>query len=279
MKSKFNWSSSNYRDLLNTYMGYRNSRRPRGAVSALAKRMGCHTTFIAQVMKGRANLSLEQGLRASEHFGWSNDESAFFLALISYERAGTVSLRNHFKAQLDQYRAKQTDLKSRLGVDQPAVKEHEFEYFGNWACQVVHALVFTGSQISIPKLASALNLDPESISYILDRLETMGLIQAVNKHGRWQTTQKFLHLSRESPAIRHLHLSWRGKVISDLQTQKLNEGLHYSSVMTISRSDFEKSRQILIQALQEIKEIASESQSEQPHVLCIDAYPLLFEPK
>lgn len=51
-------------------------------------------------MTGEADLSLEQTDSAGKYLGLSQDKNSFFLLLVQHARAGTQSLRAHFKRNI-----------------------------------------------------------------------------------------------------------------------------------------------------------------------------------
>ena len=61
----------------------------RGERSKLAEALRCHLAYVSQVLKGEAQLSLEQADIINQYFDHSPDEADFFLLLVQAARAGT----------------------------------------------------------------------------------------------------------------------------------------------------------------------------------------------
>jgi uncharacterized protein (TIGR02147 family) len=268
---EFNWSTRNYREIVNDYLGYRETRRPRGAVKSLSEKLRCHPTFVAQVLSGRNNFSLEQGLNICDHFGFSDEETNYFLNLILRDRSGTQRLRDHFQRRLDDQLEQRMDLKTKLRTDADAVSQYEVEYFGNWMYQAVHALTQIKLQ-SAASLSKTLMLPVGEIDNILNRLEEMNLVK--QEKSTWVSKKNFIHLPKTARTIRLLHASWRTKTLADLQSKSIDEGTHYSGVITATESDFHKARALLVDALGKIRKIVEFSESERGYVLAIDCYGL-----
>ena len=72
----------------------------KGKKGTFAKFVGCQPSFISQVLKGKPDLSLEQGLLANDFFEHSAAEAEHFLLLLQFHRAGSKRLRDHFKTQI-----------------------------------------------------------------------------------------------------------------------------------------------------------------------------------
>src|SRR5213595_3742322 len=68
-------------------------KKGHGFRSKLATVIGCRPAYITLVLKGQANLSLEQADLLCAHFGLTSEEADFFLLLVQFERAGSASLR------------------------------------------------------------------------------------------------------------------------------------------------------------------------------------------
>src|SRR4051812_25177835 len=72
----------------------------RGFRKRLAAAIGCQSAFVTQVLSGPAHLSLEQGLRAAEHFGLRGEKQRLLMLMIEAARAGTPELQRYFNAQI-----------------------------------------------------------------------------------------------------------------------------------------------------------------------------------
>ncbi len=69
-------------------------------------------------------------------------------------------------------------------------------------------------------------------------------------------------------------MNWRIKAIENLEKNISSEGLHYSSVITLSNADFEKISEVLIQAIEMNKITIKDSSSEIPACFNIDFFKL-----
>ena len=269
---EFNWAASEYRDVINEYLGYRSERRPRGAVKGLAESLRCHSTFIAQVLSGRAEFSLEQGIQICRHFQFSGEEEDFFLTMLMRDRASTKPLREYFQKKLDFTMELKKDLKAQVSPSQDLSAIFEAEYFGNWLYQTAHALLQIKKFQSPEALVAILGGDLKEIKSILNRLKVMGLV--TQEGSAWKSTQASLHLSKDSPFIRSLHSTWKTKILSDLQTRVAPQGTRYSGIITINEKDFQKVRDILIRAIGDIRKVVVETEPENAYVLSMDCYEM-----
>lgn len=69
-------------------------------------------------------------------------------------------------------------------------------------------------------------------------------------------------------------MSWKSKLLSDLQNTLEMEGTRYTGVITVSDKDYQKIRDILVKALGEIRQTVENSVPEGAHLLSIDCYKM-----
>lgn len=268
---EFDWDAKAYRDIVNSYLGVVNERRPRGAIKALSEAIGCHSTFIALVLKGSADFSLEQAMKVCEHYRLSSAETEFFICLLQRDRAGTLLLKSFFQKQLNQLLENRMDIERRLDAKGVELFQKEITYFGNWTYQAVHAVTQMPGQ-NIASISKLLKVPEEEVQTVLSFLENMGLVQ--KEKSCWVSTNNFLHLSKDSNLIKQLHLTWKTKLLADLQSGRPIEGTHYSGTITISEADYRNVREVLIESLGKIRTITKKSSSEKVCILSMDCYEL-----
>ncbi len=269
---EFDWVAKNYRDIVNTCLGYRSQRRPRGAIKHLSERLRCHSTFISQVLKGNAEFSAEQGLEICEHFQFSRLQQDFFLHLLARDRAGTLSLKKYYQNKLDLLIEESRDLKPKASQENYTLGSFESEYFGNWVYQAVHACTQIEKLQTANAISNELSLAVSETSAVMNRLEVMGLIKA--DRGQWHSTQHSLHLSKDSPYIRYMRMTWKAKQLSDLQNSSHVEGTRYNGVITVAEEDYQAVRAVLVKALSEIRIIVMASKPENVYLLSMDCYKI-----
>ena len=269
---EFNWSAENYRNIINDYLGYRNNRRPRGAVKGLAEKIRCHPTFIAQVLKERADFSPEQGFEICNYFSFSADQQDFFLTILMRDRSGTECLKQHFQEKLNFILEAKRDISPKQEASDKLLNVYESEYFGNWFYQAIHASTQITSSQTIPTIARSLNLQTKEVKAVMARLQIMGLV--TNEKTLWKSTQNSLHLSKDSHFVRYLHATWKAKLLSDLQSKSVIEGTRYSGLITVTEKDYQKVRDVLVNSIGQIRKIVENSNSEGAYILSLDCYKL-----
>ncbi|OFZ79458.1 MAG: hypothetical protein A2603_12720 [Bdellovibrionales bacterium RIFOXYD1_FULL_55_31] len=187
MKNVFEFKE--YRSYLQLRLGSRGQRT--GQRLAAAKAMRCHSTFVSQVMNGRAELSLEQATLLSEHLGHTVEEEHYFLLLVQEARAGSVQVRHYFKRQRDEILNQRMSIRNRL-KDAAALSEmDEAKFYSNWLYCAVHVLTTIERLQTAEALADFLGVSRGQVNRILDFLVSLGLVDQ-SKDGRYQMSQKHI---------------------------------------------------------------------------------------
>src|SRR5688572_17797436 len=76
-------------------------RKGHGFRSKMATAIGCQVSYVSQVLSGPGHFNLEQADRINLFLGRTGDEARYFLFLVELARAGTPTLRAHFRRELE----------------------------------------------------------------------------------------------------------------------------------------------------------------------------------
>src|ERR1700758_4028313 len=106
------WDHTNYRQYLLARLGEEGSRT--GLRKKLAEAIPVHTTFVSQVLKGRAEFSLEQGEAVNAFLEHTEDEGEYFLLLLMQDRAGSGKLKSRFERKIQLMRDERLNIKKRV---------------------------------------------------------------------------------------------------------------------------------------------------------------------
>lgn len=243
-----------------------------GAKTKLAVAIGVQSTYVTQILKSSAHLSMEQAELANHFFQHNPQESHFFLLLVQKDRAGTKSLREYYQHQLDQILKSRMILNERLTkVDSIKPSERSW-YYSSWLHAAIH-MALTLPQLRRPQpLSKAFHLSEEKIFEILERLEAMSLITKTGAD--YMPSVQRIRLSRENKEIINHHTGWRLQAIQDLEYETLKD-LHYSGVVTLSEKDAVVVKDLLLECIKKAQEIIKDSPEEKLYVLNMDFFGLL----
>lgn len=79
------------------------------------------------------------------------------------------------------------------------------------------------------------------------------------------------HLPKDSPFVVSHHQNWRSRAVLDAQ-DFMSDGVHYTSVLTLSKSDLIRLREVLLQFIAEAGQIAGPSEPEEAVALTLDLF-------
>lgn len=251
MKDVFSFNS--YRKYIENYIAYQ-PKGGRGCKLKMAIAMSCQSAYVSRVLNGQADLSLEQAYSLSEFFSHNPEERDFFLLLVEYERAGNISLREYFKLKLEKIREERRNLSARFKIKNTLGDEERALYYSNWIYVAVHVSTSIKSLQSADSIARRLGISLKQTKDALAFLCRVGLVK--DEMGKFSITTARIHLGADSPWVAKHHANWRLKVLKDIEspTESVHAPLHYSSVVTICKKDYETIRSDLILAIERYNE-------------------------
>ncbi len=250
-----------------------NSKK-RGGVKLLAESLGCHPTFVSQVIHEKAFLNHDQAFLCCKYFRLNEDETEFFMARLNFERAGSREAKKYFQSILDNKLRDRRIFYKRVGLSSSLEEGDEYKYFSQWIIPVVHAALQLPNGQTKEKLATLLRLKESDILSALRVLRNVNLVK--EKNGIWKVETESLHIPSKSLAASNFHVQWRLKTAAKLtETERTNSDSHYSSLFAISEETAEKIRDILLQQMQKARKSMVESANpSRLYALLIDFYPI-----
>ena len=241
----------------------------RGLRSKLAQVAGCNTTYMSQVLNGSANLSQEQGEAICRFLGLTGEETEFLLCLIDSARAGTNSLKALLQKKIERMQAARLVVKDRVEIKEHLDPLSQATYYSHWGYAAIHMLVTIPEFRTEARVIERLNLPPQQVRRMIEFLISCGLLRSeagVLVAGRTQ-----IFLGQDSPMIVQLHNQWRLRAMLSVEKNEIEE-LHMTSTMSLSKDDFFKVREILLNAGNQSMNVARESKEEELVAMSLDFY-------
>lgn len=260
---------THYKIYLEAKTGASGTRK--GVKAAMAKVVNCQPTYISQVLHGNAHLSLEQAEVLNGFFSHSHDEGIFFLLLVQKDRAGTKNLRNFFQEQIEEVLKKRLVLTKRLGAKETLSEVHQATYYSSWIYAALHIALTIPELRTRDALSGYFNLPVRRITEALDFLISTGLIRATEKG--YEVTSAQIRLGNDSKNILKHHTNWRLQAAESLDREQLTD-MHYSGVVSLSRVDVVKIKNILLEAVKESQVLIKDSKEEELCAVAIDFFSL-----
>ncbi|MBX9768740.1 MAG: DUF4423 domain-containing protein [Bdellovibrionales bacterium] len=236
-----------------------------GFKSKLAKAAHCQLPYVSRVLRGDADFSMDQADALSRYLGHLPDEKHFFLLLVQRARAGSPSLKNYFTEQIEAIRERRLDLSERFRVPKGLTGENQAIYYSHWYYAAIHILVSIGNFQTKENVAKKLGLQLTVAAQALDFLVQQGLI--IKKGDRYSMGVARIHVGAKSPFVLKHHQNWRVQSLISLDRQADSEGndLHYSSIVSLSREDFLRIKEQLIEEIESCNQVIADSKEE---ILC-----------
>ncbi len=244
----------------------------RGFRARMAEAIGCQKGFISKVLDSESGseFSLEQGDRLNALLHHTEEESNYFLLMIQLARAGTPSLREHFRNQMKVVINRRLELRKDLRSRTVLSPEDQMRYYSHWYYAALGVAVSIPTLQTKEALAKALEIPLDVTTSALEFLVSRGFILQQGDHFRHPDQQQ-VHLPSSHALIGRHHTNWRLQALKSLDKERPQD-LHYSYVVTMSQQDALQIRSYLVEAIKEVLARAAPSKEETLYSFCMDYF-------
>lgn len=240
-----------------------------GEKSRIAKHLKCHIAYVSQVLNANSHLSSEQAEALNSHFEHNEEEADFFMLLVQLGRAGTHALERFYARKISKALEQRSLLRNRIADKKAIDREDQAIYYSAWYYAAIHMGVLVPELRTPRALAKYFGLSTEKTRRAIDFLISTGLIR--ESQGGLLPGESRIHLTDDSPMISKHHINWRMQAIQSLDQEAPGE-LHYSSVVSVSRQDTPRVREILLKAIEEVRKVVKESKDERVCCYAVDLF-------
>lgn len=241
----------------------------RGQMSRAAERLNCQPSYLSRVVNTDIHLTPDQAFLLTRFWHLGRSEEVFFRTLVDAERASDSEYRAELIRQIAELRSAQESLQKRTEKQSFPVAEMEALYFSSWHFSALHFLVCIPAFQTVRALATRLCINEVMVLSHLKILESLGLVREDNH--RWLYSGGQFHIAKDSPFVVFHHQNWRGRALLDAQNFA-SEGLHYTTVLTLSQVDAGRLKQRLLEFISDSERIARPSEPEDSVVLTCDLF-------
>lgn len=268
MRSLFEFSS--HFDYLAEKLSPANTKY--GQKARFADHVQIQASFLSQVIAKKYSLNMEQADLANSFFEHTLEESAFFISLVSRDRAGTVSLKNFYNLQINEILKKRQIVIERLGKKFEVSEVAKGIYYSSWIYPAVHLACSLSKSLSASEIASLLKISPEIALKTIEFLLESNLI--VKKNDRLESTESWIRIDRTSAHVVKHHTNWRLKAIQNLE-HTTEEDLNYSGLYSMNRETALKVKDRLLEVLKPIIKEIENSPETSLYQLNLDFFSVL----
>jgi uncharacterized protein (TIGR02147 family) len=234
-----------------------------------AESLSVHTTFISQVVLGKADLSLDQGERMNHFLKHSDEESDYFLDLLIYERASEASLKKRYEKKIHGRHQQRAQIHRRFEKTRELAPADQKLFYSSHLFGLLHVLASIPQYRDRESLALATGFPQRIVNDAIDFLLRIGVLKSVK--GQLIPGERHLHLGNDSSHIWQHHANWRMASLQRMQFGQPTD-LHYSLSFSCSEKDAVKMRESLLEHLKSMSETIARSPEEKAYVYCFDLY-------
>ncbi len=243
----------------------------RGEWLKIAKALRVHSTLISQIFRGPKHLTPEQAQATAEYFGLSNSEAEYFLLLVHADRAGSAPLKKIYDKRIAELREASQNLRERFKSSKVLSDTDQAVFYSRWSYSGVRLAASLPGDFSQDRLAQELGISREQSAHIIDFLVKRSLLNPQTQGG-YALGSRQTHVPMDSPWVVQHHRNWRLKTIERLErSPRIEEPeLVFTSPLTIAAADMGKVRALILQFIEELKTIVSETEPDTLACLNID---------
>lgn len=232
----------------------------RGEYRRMADVLGVHPTMISQILSGDKDFTPEQIVRLSKHYGLGKSECKYLILLVEISRAGSVELKQELLEMKDEIQKKSLLLANRIQASKELSENQKAVFYSSWIYSAIQIATSLEHTVNFDFLCKRFNLPSNRISDVLDFLKEAGLV--IEKNGVLKPGTQNTHLAKGTPFLIKHHANWRVKAIEKSESLT-DEELMYTVNISLSREDFKKLREEMVEFIQSFLKTVHASPAEE----------------
>lgn len=118
-------------------------------------------------------------------------------------------------------------------------------------------------------ISERLSLKKDVVNQHLKQLQSLDIVEYKDK--KWINKSSNFHLPKESPLVLLHHQNWRSRAVLDAQNFA-SDHVHFTGVYTLSHSDFERVKEMLLSFIADANAIVAPSECEEAIALTCDFF-------
>lgn len=255
----------------NSYKSYLRFRteKERGLLTRLAKAAHCQPAYLWRALKEEIHITPDHAFKITQFLGLSEHERAYFLTLVDWERSGDSEYKKFLYAKLQDARKQFHDLKNASQKPDSDELQKQFVYHSHWSIAAIHFFTSRKAGVSTSEIANSLGLSKKQIESALSWLLTNGYIKKESQ--RYFFAKGTGHINKTEGILPAFHERWRQQAVLD-SFDRFTEGIHFTNLQMISRSDFQRLKSIVNACIREMAAIANKSVDEELLVVNLDLF-------
>lgn len=241
--------------------------RVHGQLSLMARALGLSSTMMSQIFRGPKQLTLEHGIKLSDHLGLSREETEYFLLLVQKERAGSMALQREFERQIQRARNQALQVRRAVKKDLTLSQEEQKIFYSSWEYSAARLACELPQIKNLNDLSVLLGIPVNKLQQIMNFLLQTGLTK--RKTQGYELGPAVTYVGEDSPFLQNHHRNWRIRSMERWPHRTPRE-LFFTASMSLSEEDAEKIRAKLFELISEITSTARASKPETMRALVLD---------
>lgn len=259
----YNYKS--YKLFLNEYIKY-SPNKGRGLKSQIARLLNCKPAYITQILNSHLNFSMDQTVLVTDFLNLSKEETAFFILLVQYNKAGSKKLEDYL---LEQIQDMQLKAKKDMGVINSPSKKGKEKYpvdisvfASSWMHSAIPFLVEGEKCNTIDMLGIRLKTAEDIVKSIVTSLVNASIL-SIDDEGIITMNHLNLQVMSSDPiSERNYHIAWRQKSLLDLSDFKSRTIRPTSTILTIKKKYLKELKSILNNTFKDFRRVIGESEAD-----------------
>ena len=241
----------------------------RGQLTKAAAELRCQRSYLSRVISEKLQLTRDHAFGMSHFLKFNDVEREYFLLLVDHERASEPEYRKYLSSRIAEIKRKSESLEVRMTRNATVLETGPVDYFSSWLWSAVHFLTAVPQYQTSNEIGERLGLSTKLVNFYLEGLVRKGFVE---RHGsRWIYKGGEFHAKRGSALVLLHHQNWRQRAFMDAQDVN-TEGVHFTAVQTMSRSDFALLKQKTLDLVAEFGKIAGPSAPEEAVAFTCDFF-------
>jgi uncharacterized protein (TIGR02147 family) len=240
---------SNYRSYLKEVLAERIRKNPSYTVSGFARHLALSHTAVAQVFKGRKNLSVQTALRIAKTLALAPRETEYFCLLVQSDSVKDPELKDHLLTRLQVFSSGPRP--RDLTVDQ-------FKCIADWHHLATLALTDVNPILTPAYVADKLGITALEAELAIDRLLRLELL-IKEDGGRFRKADRHVVVKskQSNAALKKFNKQMLGKAVASLDSQSSLERWGGSETFAISQQQLPECRALMDEFLRQLAEISA----------------------
>ncbi|MGZ3747543.1 MAG: TIGR02147 family protein [Pseudobdellovibrionaceae bacterium] len=241
-------------------------KKGRGYILKIAEFLNMHPTHVSQILSGSKDFSHEQAFKMTDFLLLNALERDYFLLLVQKSKSGNKEYENFLQTKIVELQKQSLQIDKRISQTK-ALSDHERSiFYSSWLYSAIRLFCSLEKGKNLNEICIKFHLDRKQALEIIRFLLDTSLLKEVDNF--YQIGATHTHVGLGSPYLNRHHTNWRLKALSHIE-QLHSEELMFTGPVSVSKSDFKKIREKLLNVITEIVEYAKKEEPAE-ELVCLN---------